>query len=56
MGISESTLSGELERNSTKNGRYVWAKAQVKADKRRKRTASDSRKDPVLVWEAPLNY
>ncbi len=52
MGISGSTLSRELERNSTKHGRYVWVKAQEKADKRRKRTASDSRKDPVLVWEA----
>lgn len=52
VGISESTLSRELKRNSTKNGRYVWVKAQEKADRRRKRTTSNSRKDPVLVWEA----
>ena len=27
IGVSESTVSRELKRNATKNGKYVWDKA-----------------------------
>lgn len=52
VGISESTLSRELRRNSTKNGKYVWNKAHAMAMARRKRTTANSRKDPLVMWEA----
>jgi len=52
VGISESTLCRELKRNLTKNGKYVWLKAQEMAMSRRKRTTSNSRKDGIIVWEA----
>ena len=34
-GISQSTLSRELKRNSGKHGRYTWRLAQQKAMERR---------------------
>lgn len=47
-----STLSRELRRNSAKNGKYVWKKADEMAKERRKRTTANSHKDGVIVWEA----
>ena len=52
VGCSQSTLSRELRRNSTEKGNYLWDKAHAKAMERRKRTTSNSAKDPVIVWEA----
>lgn len=52
VGISESTLSRELRRNCTKSGRYLWRKAHEMAMSRRRRTTENSRKDPLVVWEA----
>ena len=52
MGCSQSTLSRELKRNSTDKGNYLWDKAHEKAMQRRKRTTSNSAKDPAIVWEA----
>lgn len=55
VGISESTLSRELKRNSSNAGHYIWRKANDKAMERRKRTTSNPRKDSIVVWEA-LDY
>jgi len=50
IGKSESTISRELRRNSTDKGGYLPWHAHDKALARRKRTASNSAKDPVLMW------
>lgn len=52
VGCSQSTLSRELKRNSTDNGNYLWDKAHAKAMERRKRNTANSRKDPLIIWEA----
>lgn len=52
VGCSQSTLSREIRRNSTEKGNYLWEKAQAQAMERRKRSTSNSAKDPVIVWEA----
>lgn len=52
VGCSESTLSREIKRNSTDKGNYLWDKAHAKTIERRKRTTSNSAKDPAIVWEA----
>lgn len=52
VGCSQSTLSREISRNSTEKGNYLWEKAHMKAIERRKRTTTNSTKDPVIVWEA----
>ena len=50
MGISQSTLSRELKRNSTPSGKYIWFKAYAKAVERRKRSARNVTLAPELVW------
>ena len=50
VGISQSTLSRELKRNSSPSGKYVWFKAHDKAMERRKRSASNAALAPGLVW------
>lgn len=50
VGISESTLSRELKRNSTDSGKYLWLKAHRKAMARRERTKRNGRLAPELVW------
>jgi IS30 family transposase len=52
VGCSLSTLYRELKRNSTDKGNYLWNKAHAQAMERRKRTTSNSSKDPAIVWEA----
>jgi IS30 family transposase len=52
VGCSQSTLSRELKRNSTKKGNYLWDKAHNMALSRRKRTTSNSSKDDTIIWEA----
>jgi transposase, IS30 family len=52
VGCSLSTIYRELKRNSTDKGNYLWDKAHAKAMERRKRTTSNSSKDPAIVWEA----
>ncbi len=50
IGVHRSTIYRELRRNGTENGKYVWCKAQEKADKR-KHTTSRNRAKPVeLMW------
>lgn len=50
VGISQSTLSRELKRNSTDKGHYLPWKAHDRAMSRRIRATANSRLDPVLVW------
>ena len=50
VGISQSTLSRELRRNSTPSGKYIWFKAYAKAVERRKRSARNVTLAPELVW------
>ena len=50
VGISQSTLSRELKRNSNPSGKYVWFKAHDKAMARRKRSTSNAALAPELVW------
>ena len=50
VGISQSTLSRELRRNSTTSGKYIWFKAHDKAMGRRKRSTRNAALAPELVW------
>lgn len=50
VGISESTLSRELRRNSSASGNYIWFKAHDKAMARRSRTTTNARLGEPLVW------
>ena len=50
VGISPSTLSRELKRNSTPTGKYIWFKAHDKAMARRKRSTTNAKLAPELVW------
>jgi integrase core domain protein len=50
VGISQSTLSRELKRNSTPSGKYIWFKAHAKAMERRKRSTRNAALAPELVW------
>ena len=50
VGISQSTLSRELRRNSSPTGKYVWFKAHDKAMERRKRSTGNAALAPELVW------
>ena len=43
VGISQSTLSHEIKRNSTPSGKYIWTKAHDMAMQRRKRTVTNSK-------------
>ena len=49
VGISQSTLSRELKRNSSPSGKYVWFKAHDKAMERRKRSTANAALAPGLV-------
>ncbi len=50
VGISESTLSRELKRNSTSSGKYLWNKAHEKALARRARTVRNRRVSDLIRW------
>ena len=50
MGISQSTLSRELKRNSPRSGKYIWFKVYAKAMERRKRSTRNAALAPELVW------
>ena len=55
IGISQSTLSRELKRNSGKHGRYTWQLAHTKAMERRERICTNSRTPAWLISKA-LKY
>jgi IS30 family transposase len=48
LGVSESTISGELRRNQGKKG-YRPKQAQIKADNRRKQAAKALKMTPALI-------
>lgn len=48
--VNRSTVSREKRRNSTANGKYVWVKAQAKADRRKRRTPGNRRIPDTLRW------
>ena len=50
VGISQSTLSREIKRNSTPSGKYIWMKAPDMAMQRRKRTVTNAKLSDELVW------
>lgn len=50
IGVHPSTVSRELQRNSSSNGEYVWCNAQRKADARRHGLQGNHRKPPELWW------
>lgn len=52
IGISQSTLSRELKRNSTKNGQYYWQHAQELAMERRERICSNSKTPSWVIHKA----
>ena len=51
-GISQSTLSRELKRNSGKHGRYTWRLAHQKAMERRERVCTNRRTPQWIVDRA----
>ena len=50
IGVSESTVSRELRRNSEKNGGYNFKKAHERAMCRRCRCPGNRSKPPELIW------
>ena len=50
VGISQSTLSREIKRNSTPSGKYIWTKAHDMAMQRRKNTVTNAKFSDELVW------
>ena len=62
VGISQSTLSREIKRNSTPSGKYIWTKAHDMAMQRRKNTVTNAKLSDELVWRikeyyyCPLNF
>ena len=50
VGISQSTLSREIKRNSTPSGKYIWTKAHDMAMQRRKSTVTNAKPSDELVW------
>ena len=50
IGVHKSTVSREMRRNSTPNGKYVWNKAHSMAESRLCRTPGNRRLDDVLKW------
>ncbi len=50
IGVHKSTVSREISRNSTTNGRYVWNKAHDKAESRLCHTPGNRGLDDVLKW------
>lgn len=50
IGVSVSTVSREVSRNSNTNGDYVWLNAQRKCDSRRHGLKGNHRKPAELWW------
>ncbi len=50
IDVSKSTVSREIKRNSTMNGKYVWFKAHDKAEERKKCTPGNRGLSPLLRW------
>lgn len=50
IGVSASTLSREIKRNSTRNQIYVWTKAHDSANKRKRRSPGNRAIKPEVKW------
>ena len=50
VGISLSTLSREIKRNSTPSEKYIWTKAHDMAMQRRKSMVTNAKLSDELVW------
>ena len=50
IGVHKSTVSREIRRNSTLNGKYVWNKAHDMAESRLRHTPGNRGLDDVLKW------
>ena len=50
VGISQSTLSREIKRNSTPSGKYIWTKAHDMAMQRKKNIVTNAKLSDELVW------
>lgn len=50
IGVSVSTVSREIRRNSSASGEYVWGIAQKKAESRRHGFKGNHRKPEMLWW------
>lgn len=55
IGVSNSTITRELQRNSSKRGVYKWEIAQKQAEKRSKRTPG-SRAISKAIWSSVKHY
>lgn len=52
LGVNKSTISREVRRNSTINGKYVWDKAQTAANERKTRSVNNNMVSDVIKWQA----
>lgn len=50
IGVSKSTVSREIRRNSKPNGEYVWTYAQSRCENRKHGIKGNHRKPPELWW------
>ena len=50
IGVSASTVTREIQRNSNRYGQYVHTIAQQKCESRRHSTLGNHRKDAILWW------
>ena len=50
IGVSPSTVSREVKRNSSMRGEYVWIVAQRKCESRKHGILGNHRKPPELWW------
>ena len=55
IGVSNSTITRELQRNSSKRGVYKWEMAQKQAEKRSKRTPGN-RAISKAIWSSVKHY
>lgn len=55
IGVSNSTITRELQRNSSKRGVYKWEIAQKQAEKRSKRTPGN-RTISKAIWSSVKHY
>ena len=55
LGVSNSTITRELQRNSSKRGVYKWEIAQKQAEKRSKRTPGN-RAISKAIWSSVKHY
>ena len=50
IGVSPSTVSREVQRNSSRTGEYVWTIAQRMCERRKHGLSGNHRKPPELWW------